>query len=115
MFLTSLNDGGGNGIGEEVKETIKEITGFVEKKKFKRFKKRVLKKLDELAAMTEECTSPPSPPHEEVKAKINEITNLVNKKKFKKNRKEVLRFLNELSTMTEDCEAPPTSPPEPGR
>ena len=87
MFLTSFNDGGGDGIGEVVKETIKEITGFVEKKKFKRFKKRVLKKLDELAAMTEECASPPSPPHEEVKAKINEITQLVNKKKFKKNRK----------------------------
>ena len=115
MFLAYVNDGGGNDIGEEVKETIKEIKGFVQKKKFKRFKKRVLKKLDELAAMTEECASPPSSLHEEVKAKINEITQLVNKKKFKKNRKEVLRLLNELSTMTEDCEAPPTSPPEPGR
>ena len=115
MFLTSLNDGGGNSIGEEVKETIKEITGFVQKKKFKRFKKRVLEKLDELVAMTEECASPPSPPHEEVKAKISEIHILVKKKKFKKSRKEVLRLLNELSSMTEDCEAPPTSPPEPGR
>ena len=66
MFLTSVNDGGENGFGEEVKETINEITGFAQKKKFKRFSKRVLNKLDELSTMTEECAFPPSPPHEEL-------------------------------------------------
>ena len=58
----SVNDAGdGNGIGEQIKKKINEITELVKMKRFKKRRKVVLRLLNELFAMTEECEAPPTP------------------------------------------------------
>ena len=61
LFLTSVNDAGvRNGIGEQMKKKIIEITELVKIKRFKKKRKVVLRLLNELSAMTEECEVPPT-------------------------------------------------------
>ena len=61
LLLTSVNDAGGrNGIGEQMKKKIIEITELVKIKRFKKKRKVVLRLLNELSAMTEGCEAPPT-------------------------------------------------------
>ena len=62
-FLASVNDGGDrNGIGGRMEEKINEIAKLVKKKKFKKNRKQVLRLLNELSTMTEDCEAPPTSP-----------------------------------------------------
>ena len=76
VLTTSIHNGaeGLNGIGEDIEEKINEIKELVKKKGWNKKRRQLLRLLDELSAMAEECVAvPPEPGRQKERERGREL------------------------------------------